>query len=215
MVKKVGVVRGICLFGMVGMLAVGTGCAELKQLRVENQQLSNSLASLQQENANLSATASRYESELNRLENSRRALESKLEGTGASTRIKDGSVSIVLPDSILFDPGQAKLRTQSKATLQKIAGILKTDIANEMVRIEGHTDSDPIQKQKDKYPSNWELSTARASTVLHYMVDECGVSPTRIYISGFGQHQPVADNKTKAGKAQNRRVEFVIISGGG
>lgn len=215
MVKKVGVVRGICLFGMLGILAVGTGCAELKRLRVENQQLSDSLANLQQENANLSATASRYESELNRLENSRRALESKLEGTGAITKIKDGSVSIVLPDSILFDPGQAKLRPQSKATLKKIAGVLKTDIANEMVRIEGHTDSDPIKKQKDKYPSNWELSTARASTVLHYMVEECGISPTRIYIAGFGQYQPVADNKTKTGKAQNRRVEFVIISGGG
>ncbi|MBM4053457.1 MAG: hypothetical protein FJ264_02045 [Planctomycetes bacterium] len=215
MVKKIGVVRGICLFGMMGMLAVGTGCAELKRLRVENKQLSDNLASLQQENSNLSATASRYEGELSRLENARKDLESKLAGTGATTRIKDGSVSIILPDSILFDPGQAKLRTQSKSTLKKIAGILQTDIANEMVRIEGHTDSDPIQKQKDKYPSNWELSTARASSVLHYMVDECGISPTRIYIAGFGQYQPVAENKTKAGKTQNRRVEIVIISGGG
>ena len=215
MVKKVGLMRGICLLGMFGMFAVGTGCGGLKQLRVENQQLSQSLASLQQENANLPATASRYESELNRLENSRRDFESKLAGTGAITKIKDGSVSIVLPDSILFDPGQTKLRDQSKATLKKIAGILKTDIANEMVRIEGHTDSDPIQKQKDKYPSNWELSTARANSVLHYLVDECSISPSRIYIAGFGQFQPISDNKTKTGKAQNRRVEFVIISGGG
>jgi chemotaxis protein MotB len=111
----------------------------------------------------------------------------------------------------LFDPGQIILRSQSKNALKRIANIIKTDVPNEIVRIEGHTDNDPIRKQKDKYRSNWELSAARASAVLHFLIDECGVSPTKVYIAGFGQYQPVADNKSKAGKEKNRRVELVIM----
>ncbi|MFN3531635.1 MAG: OmpA family protein [Candidatus Brocadia sp.] len=213
--KKRGVARSLCLIGMAGMLAVSTGCAELKRLRQENQQLNEDITRLQQENAELSSKASRYESELNRLENTRRALEEKLSGTGATVRIKNGAVSVLLPGAVLFDPGQTTLRPQSKATLKKIATILKTEASAEMVRIEGHTDNDPIVKQKDKYKSNWELSAARAAAVLHYLVEECGVSPTRVYIAGFGQYQPIADNKSKTGKAKNRRVEFVIVPRGG
>ena len=194
---------------------MGTGCAELKKLRQENQQLSGDVSRLQQENSELASKTSQYESEINRLENSRRALEAKLKGTGATVRIKDGTVSVMLPGSVLFDSGQTTLRQQSKATLKKIAGILKTDVPHDTVRIEGHTDNDPISKQKDRYKSNWELSAARAAAVLHYMVDECSISPTRIYIAGFGQFQPISDNKTKTGKAKNRRVEFVIVPKGG
>lgn len=206
-----GLVRGFCLIGILGLVSMGTGCGELKKLRKENQQLHENVADLEQENADLASRASQYESELNRLENSRRNLEAKLEGTGATVRIKDGTVAVSLPGSVLFDSGQTTLRSQSRATLKKIAGVLKTDVPNEMVRIEGHTDNDPIQKQKDRYKSNWELSTSRAAAVLHFMVEECGISPTRVYIAGFGQYQPVADNKSKNGKAKNRRVEFVVV----
>lgn len=214
MVKGCSAVRSFFLIGIAGMLAVGTGCAELKRLRQENQQLNENLTNLQQENADLSSKASQYESELNQLENSRRALEDQLKGTGATVRIKNGAVSVLLPGAILFDPGQTALRPQSKTTLKKIAGIIKTETTGEIVRIEGHTDNDPISRQKDKYKSNWELSAARATAVLHYMVEECGVSPTKVYIAGFGQYQPMADNKSKTGKAQNRRVEFVIVPRG-
>ncbi len=214
MVKRHNLVRGFCLAGIVGALAVGTGCGETKRLRRENQRLNEQLTSLQQEHADLSSKVGQYESELSQLENSKRALEEKLQGTGASVRIKDGAVSVTLPGSVLFDSGQTTLRPQSKATLKKIADILKTEAASEIVRIEGHTDDDPISKQKDKYKSNWELSTARAAAVLHYMVEECGISPTRAYLAGFGQYQPISDNKSKTGKAQNRRVEFVIVPRG-
>ncbi len=211
MVGKGGLAHGFCLVGILGLVSIGTGCGELKRLRKENQQLNENVAMLQQENSDLASRADQYESELNRLESSRRNLEAKLSGTGATVRIKDGTVAVSLPGSVLFDSGQATLRPQSKATLKKIAGILKSDVPNEMVRIEGHTDDDPIVKQKDKYKSNWELSAARAAAVLHYMVDECRISPTRVYIAGFGQHQPVADNRSRNGKAKNRRVEFVVV----
>ncbi|HHT9122435.1 MAG TPA: OmpA family protein [Candidatus Wunengus sp. YC63] len=215
MLEEHGVARGLCLVGIVGILIAGAGCGQTKKLRQENQQLNETISGLQQENADLSSKASRYESEVNRLENTRRDLEAKLKGTGATVRIKNGTVSVLLPGAVLFDSGQTTLRTQSKATLKKIAGILKTSAAGEIVRIEGHTDNDPVLRQKDKYKTNWELSAARAAAVLHYMVEECGVSPTRVYIAGFGQYQPLADNKSKTGKAKNRRVEFVIVPRGG
>ncbi|OHB41984.1 MAG: hypothetical protein A2069_01545 [Planctomycetes bacterium GWB2_41_19] len=215
MLEEHGVARGLCLVGIVGILIAGAGCGQTKKLRQENQQLNETISGLQQENADLSSKASRYESEVNRLENTRRDLEAKLKGTGATVRIKNGTVSVLLPGAVLFDSGQTTLRPQSKATLKKIAGILKTSAAGEIVRIEGHTDNDPVLRQKDKYKTNWELSAARAAAVLHYMVEECGVSPTRVYIAGFGQYQPLADNKSKTGKAKNRRVEFVIVPRGG
>ena len=215
MLEEHGVARGLCLVGIVGILIAGAGCGQTKKLRQENQQLNETISGLQQENADLSSKASRYESEVNRLENTRRDLEAKLKGTGATVRIKNGTVSVLLPGAVLFDSGQTTLRPQSKATLKKIAGILKTSAAGEIVRIEGHTDNDPVLRQKDKYKTNWELSAARAAAVLHYMVEECGVSPTRVYIAGFGQYQPLADNKSKTGKSKNRRVEFVIVPRGG
>ena len=215
MLEKRGAVRGICLVGILGILAAGTCCGQLKKLRQENQQLNETISSLQQENAELSSKTSRYEDELNRLENARRDLEEKLKGTGATVRIKNGTVSVLLPGAVLFDSGQTTLRPQSKATLKKIAGILKTSAAGEIVRIEGHTDNDPVVRQKDRYKSNWELSAARAAAVLHYMVEDCGVSPARVYVAGFGQYQPIANNKSKTGKAKNRRVEFVIVPRGG
>src|SRR3989304_2370161 len=215
MLEEHGVARGLCLVGIVGILIAGAGCGQTKKLRQENQQVNETISGLQQENADLSSKASRYESEVNRLENTRRDLEAKLKGTGATVRIKNGTVSVLLPGALLFDSGQTTLRPQSKATLKKIAGILKTSAAGEIVRIEGHTDNDPVVRHKDKYKSNWELSAARAAAVLHYMVEECGVSPARVYIAGFGQYQPMTDNKSKTGKAKNRRVEFVIVPKGG
>lgn len=215
MLRGRNVAKGLCLVGVLGMLTVGTGCGQLKKLRQENQQLNETISGLQQENAELSSKASRYEGEVNRLENARRDLEAKLRGTGATVRIKNGTVSVLLPGAVLFDSGQTILRPQSKATLKKIASILKSSAAGEIVRIEGHTDNDPVVKQKDRYKTNWELSAARAAAVLHYMVEDCGVSPTRVYIAGFGQYQPLADNKSKTGKAKNRRVEFVIVPRGG
>src|SRR3989304_300145 len=155
MLERRGAVRGICLVGILGILAAGTGCGKLKKLRQENQQLNETIPSLQQENAELSSKASRYEGEVNRLENSRRDLEAKLKGTGATVRIKNGTVSVLLPGAVLFDPGQTTLRPQSKATLKKIADILKTSASGEIVRIEGHTDSDPIVRQKDRHKQNW------------------------------------------------------------
>ena len=150
--------------------------------------------------------------ERDRLENARRSMEERLQGSGASVRIKEGKISVMLPSSILFNSGQTKLKKAAKNSLKKVCNVLKKDFPNATIRIEGHTDSDPLKRTKNVYKSNWELSALRASNVLHYLVDSCRLDPKKLYIAGFGKHQPVASNKSKGGKKKNRRVEIVILT---
>jgi len=113
-----------------------------------------------------------------------------------------------LSEQALFDSGMANLSPEAVPLLQKIGEIIKTTAYD--VRIEGHTDNVPIHTQK--YPSNWELSTARAVSVLRYFVETHKVSPLRLSAEGFGEHQPLDSNDTAEGRARNRRVEIIFIN---
>lgn len=119
-------------------------------------------------------------------------------------------LTISLADTILFDTGSADLKAQADPTLEKIAEIIK-DIPNS-IRVEGHTDDKPIKTSQ--YPSNWELSTARATSLLKKFVDKYNVSPTKISAAGFGEYRPIDTNTTPEGRQKNRRVDIVILSVG-
>ncbi len=112
-----------------------------------------------------------------------------------------------LSESLLFGPGNAELTPQAKELIDKIAGILLK--ADKPVRVEGHTDNVPIHNSQ--FHSNWELSTARASSVIRYMIDNLGFAPERLSASGYGEFRPVAPNDTPEDRAKNRRVEFVVM----
>ena len=122
--------------------------------------------------------------------------------------LKRGLVLSMLED-ILFDSGKAEIKPEGKEALIKVANVLKEDCSNKNVSIEGHTDNEPIKYSGWK--SNWELSTVRANSVLHFFIDECGIKPERLRVVGFGEYGPVASNETKEGRQQNRRVEIVIL----
>jgi chemotaxis protein MotB len=195
------------------------GCAELKGLREEKVLMTQRIEELQSERDDLDSRYAVSESERarliqerNKLENARRSMEGRLRGTGVSVKIKEGHISVVLPSSVLFNSGQTKLKKDAKNSLAKVCSVLKKDFPNETIRIEGHTDSDPIKRTKLVYKSNWELSAARAATVLHYLTDNCHLDPKKLYLSGFGEYQPVASNKNKSGKKKNRRVEIVVLT---
>jgi chemotaxis protein MotB len=195
------------------------GCAELKSLREERVVMNQRIEELQRERDDLDSRYNLSEQEKaelieerDRLENARRSMEERLQGSGASVRIKEGKISVMLPSSILFNSGQTKLKKAAKNSLKKVCNVLKKDFPNATIRIEGHTDSDPLKRTKNVYKSNWELSALRASNVLHYLVDSCRLDPKKLYIAGFGKHQPVASNKSKGGKKKNRRVEIVILT---
>ncbi|MEP6850033.1 MAG: OmpA family protein [Acidobacteriota bacterium] len=118
---------------------------------------------------------------------------------------KDGLI-VSLSEAGFFAPGEAAISLDAEIVIGSLADLLKS--SGQQIRIEGHTDSTPISNVR--YPSNWELSTARASTVLSRLVD-LGISPERLSAAGYGGFQPVADNSTIEGRAQNRRVDVVVL----
>jgi chemotaxis protein MotB len=122
--------------------------------------------------------------------------------------MEKGLVITVVGD-LLFDSGKAKIRQEGYSILDKVGRVLKENVPELNVGIEGHTDNQPIMHSGWK--SNWELSTARALSVLHYMTQEEGISPERLSAIGYGEYHPVASNDTREGRQLNRRVEIVIL----
>lgn len=115
-------------------------------------------------------------------------------------------VEIEIRTDILFASGDAQVSTGAVAVLERVAGILG-NLPNPL-RVEGHTDNVPIHTVA--YPSNWELSAARAASVVHLFMT-FGVDPGRMEISGFGEHRPKVPNDTPTGRDQNRRVVIVVL----
>ena len=118
-----------------------------------------------------------------------------------------GTVTVTLPNAILFDSGKAALKKATSVELDHIHSVLRDKYAGKQVDVVGHTDTDPIKKSKWK--DNWELSAQRALSVLRYLVKR-GISEDKIQAAGRGESQPIASNSTASGKARNRRVEIVV-----
>jgi chemotaxis protein MotB len=116
-------------------------------------------------------------------------------------------VTISLADDLLFASASADFRPGSQDVLQRLAALLN-ELPNE-VRVEGHTDNVPVNS--GTYSSNWELSSARATTVLRYLVDEAGMDPERMSAVAFADTRPIGDNATAEGRALNRRADIVIV----
>jgi chemotaxis protein MotB len=118
----------------------------------------------------------------------------------------DGDISISVPDHILFDSGTAMLRPDALPFLQALAEVLVE--LDRPVKVEGHTDNVPIRTAQ--FPSNWELSAARAVVVVRVLTELYGVPPAHAAAIGYADSRPVADNSTGEGRAKNRRVEIVV-----
>jgi len=121
-------------------------------------------------------------------------------------------IHLRLKDQVFFSTGRATLSPKGQAILKAVAQKLNSRYRGQMIRVEGHTDDVPVNKVKNIYPSNWELSTARACTVVRYMVDKASMKPTRIYPAGFAYFKPVVASKTPGARSQNRRVEILILN---
>lgn len=117
-------------------------------------------------------------------------------------------VVIRLNDTMLFDQGSAIIKPEAMATLDRIAASL--DKFKNPIVIEGHTDSMPIRNKK--YPSNWELSTSRATNIIKYLTEKYKFPPSRLSAVGYGEYMPIEKNDTPQGRAKNRRVDIIILS---
>ncbi len=116
-------------------------------------------------------------------------------------------IRLILQERLLFDSGSADIKPEMIKVIDNIAEIVK-EVPNP-VEVEGHTDNIPISTPR--FPSNWELSTARASTIVRYFISK-GINPERLKASGYADTKPIASNVTPEGRAQNRRVEIVILN---
>ncbi len=121
----------------------------------------------------------------------------EMDGTG---------IHIRLGDNILFDPGKAELKPQAFPILKAVAEVVKDSF--KQIFVEGHTDNVPIHTSK--YPSNWELSAARALSVVRYLHYVQGIDASRLAAVGYGEYRPLVPNTTPENRAKNRRVEIYI-----
>jgi len=155
---------------------------------------------------------SKLKNDMNELQRAKEELEKRLQDDINNKQVKvemqPKGLVITFVSEVLFDSGKAKLRPESLSKLDKVAGVLNTTVSDLNVGIEGHTDNKPIRRSGWK--SNWELSTARALSVLHYL-SEKSVAEPRLAAIGYGEYKPVASNDTKEGRQKNRRVEIVIL----
>jgi chemotaxis protein MotB len=134
--------------------------------------------------------------------------DNKLQKAMQVVRNERGVVVTVLTDKMLFAPGQADLRPEELTMLNTVGDIMHKTVPENPVRIEGHTDSLPIHTLR--FPSNWELSTTRATTVLRYF-ESRGVGSKRLEAAGYADQRPLQANDTDSHRAKNRRVEIVIL----
>ena len=118
-----------------------------------------------------------------------------------------GSDTVIdIPSDVFFASGSSMLGRESDRTMGQVADFMRRQHPNGLIRIEGHSDADPIRRTKSKYHCNWELSFDRAHAVLHYLVDKAGFDPRRVVCESYGEHHPTDPGN----KAKNRRVEIVI-----
>jgi chemotaxis protein MotB len=128
-------------------------------------------------------------------------------GTDAEVRINEQKIRIMLSSPILFDSGRSELKTSSYPIMHEVAALIK-DIPNRIV-IEGHTDNQPVNTSEFK--SNWELSAARAFSVVRYFIEKEKLDPERLAGLGYGEYRPLLANDSEDNRSKNRRVEVNII----
>jgi chemotaxis protein MotB len=194
-----------------------TGCTNWKKkygsLDVEHQNLKglyeNCVASLDSS----AAESAKMRQELENLRKQMQQGKSASEATGFKGDVKidpnAGTITVTLPNSILFSSGKATLKNSTNSDLNHVYSVLRERYSGKQVDVVGNTDTDPIVKTKNLWKDNWDLSAGRALTVVRYLVDK-GVSPKNIRGVACGQSRPVASNSSSAGKAKNRRVEIVV-----
>jgi chemotaxis protein MotB len=180
---------------------------ELRQkiavLETENRRLRQEIADLQKSREETQKASKTYEDLLERMKGE------IAQGQMTISELK-GKLTVNMVDAILFDSGKAEVKTGGQAILQKIVSIL-ADVKDKSIRIEGHTDNVQIVGMlAKKYPTNWELSAARALNVARYLQQQ-GIDPANLSAVAYGEYKPVAGNDTPEARARNRRIEIILV----
>jgi chemotaxis protein MotB len=172
----------------------------VEELAALNQSLAQTKESLEKAQKELEKKSSQYESLAQSLKDEIKAGKIEL------SELK-GRMVVKMKDKILFSSGSVKINPDGLSALAKVAAVLK-DVPGKIIRVEGHTDNVPTDP-KGAFVSNWELSTTRALAVVK-LLEEKGVPSERLSAVGYGEHRPIATNRSPNGKSQNRRIEIVL-----
>lgn len=194
----------------------------LAKAQADQTGLEDKLKALEREKGELAASAAQLkvnleqtEAELSRLKATYDSLQDKLKaeiGRGDIRLSQAGDrIQVDLVDKILFNSGEAALSERGQEVLGRLASVLKT-IDDKQIQVSGHTDDSPITSEelRKQFPSNWELSVARAVNVVRQLAEVGGVPAQRLMAAGYGQFHPLAGNATPNGRAQNRRIEILL-----
>jgi chemotaxis protein MotB len=180
----------------------------------EKEALQKEKDSLQAKADDLSQKAEKAE-QLEKATQTYRDLQKKLEKEiqEGQVQIKEmkNRLTVTMVDQILFPSGSAEVGKKGKAVIDKVVTILK-DVKDKRIEVDGHTDNVQIVSSlKKRFPTNWELSTARATEVVRYLQESGGMDPRLLSATGYSEYQPVASNDTEEGKHKNRRIEIVLL----
>ena len=178
-------------------------------LRVRNAALAAAL------DTQMTAASRQKEAEIGQLRNTYDQLVQDMQAEIAQgqiqiTRLAD-RLSVSMVDRILFPSGEADITPAGIRILQRVGNVLKTT-ESKIIRVEGHTDNVAISDRlKSTFPTNWELSTTRASNVVRFLQDTVGIDPARLQAVGLSEYHPIASNATARGRSQNRRIEIALL----
>ena len=204
-----------------------------KILRAKSDALSKNIVDLrtqvsevEKENEDLRQRVDRLQSQAEALERQREEEMKEMKSTyedlleGMKSEIEKGQITITqlkgklkvnLLDEILFDSGRTMIKPEGIEILDRVGEIL-LNVKDRAINVEGHTDNVPIGPElARRYPTNWELSAARATNVARYLQEKTGIDPTLLSATGYGEYHPVDSNETEEGRARNRRIEIVLV----
>jgi chemotaxis protein MotB len=187
---------------------------EYQKLAKDNQSYQDSLkareAELQAKVAELQQKEVLVQVQSDQFAQMQAAMKAEVDAKQVTIQELEGKLTVSMVEAILFDSGKAIVKKEGVEALKKVAEVLKTTTEQEIV-VAGYTDNVPISgKLSSVYPSNWELSAARAIAVVK-ILEGAGVDQTLLGAMGYGEFRPVADNSTPEGRAQNRRMEIVLM----
>ncbi len=183
--------------------------ARLASARDENQTNKDQIAALQAKVADLEQEKDAAAQMSKGLENEMRA---DLESKDVTISNLQGKLTVNILDRVMFDSGEAILKPAGESVMRKVAAILAGH-PQLKIHVIGHTDNVPIRPEaRNRFASNWELSTARALAAVHFLTEKAGVDPRRVGAIGYGEYRPLADNATAEGRARNRRIAITILS---
>ena len=195
---------------------------KLGQLRASRAELEQRLERLEAEKSDLMALKNELsrdvqakEEELAKLKGTFDELKEKMKAEIAKGEIRlsqaGGRLKVDMVDKVLFESGEADITKGGEEVLARVGAVL-VRIEDKQIQVSGHTDDAPISARLvEKFPTNWELSTARATNVVRFLQEKAGLPARRLVAAGYGPYHPIASNATPSGRGRNRRIEISLV----